>query len=59
MPRGIPHPALNWDAAKKEIRAEAIKDFIKFAERIKKRDSWFIGGFLGQVIEEWEEREKR
>ena len=33
----------------------AVQEFLKLARRIKKRDSWFIGGFLGEVEEEWEQ----
>jgi len=58
MPRGKPNPPLNFKKAKEEIRREAVQDFLKLAEKIKRRDSWFIGGFLGRVEEEWEEQEK-
>jgi hypothetical protein len=33
-----------------------IEEFYKFANRIAKRDHWFIGGFLGAVYEEWKEK---
>ena len=46
-------------SGKKEIREKAIRDFVKLAERIRRRDDWFIGGFLGAVIDEWEEQEKQ
>jgi hypothetical protein len=42
----------------KDARKQAVKDFLKLAYKIKRRDSWFIGGFLGVVEEEWEQQEK-
>jgi hypothetical protein len=33
MPRGIPHHALNWDAAKNEIRDEAFEEAAQSVQR--------------------------
>jgi hypothetical protein len=33
MPRGIPHPALNWEAAKNEIRNEAFEEAAQSVQR--------------------------
>jgi len=35
---------------------KVAREIFKLASRIQKRDKWFIGGFLGLVEEEWEER---
>jgi hypothetical protein len=43
----------------KKIRKQTAKEIFALASRIKKRDSWFIGGYLGTVIEEWREREAK
>ena len=42
-----------------KIRKQTAKEIFALASRIKKRDSWFIGGYLGTVIEEWKEREAK
>lgn len=33
-----------------------IDEFYKFADKIARRDKWFIGSFLGRVYEEWQEK---
>jgi hypothetical protein len=42
-----------------KIRKQAAKEIFALASRIKKRDNWFIGGYLGTVMGEWEEREAK
>jgi hypothetical protein len=46
-------------AAPTPANSMTIDDFYKFARRIAKRDKWFIGGFLGEVWKEWNEKNKR
>jgi len=41
---------------KKSTQVKAIEEFYRFASKIAKRDKWFIGGFLGAVWEEWNEK---
>jgi len=41
-----------------DVRKRTARDIFTLAMRIKKRDSWFIGGFLGTVMEEWYDKEK-
>jgi len=41
---------------RKSVEVKAIEKFLDFALKIKKRDKWFIGGFLGEVWEEWNEK---
>ena len=35
------------------------KAIFALASRIQKRDKWFIGGYLGEVMEEWGEQYER
>jgi hypothetical protein len=35
---------------------QVAKVIFTLASRIQKRDKWFIGGYLGAVMEEWEEK---
>lgn len=42
-----------------KIRKQTAKEIFALASRISKRDNRFIGGYLGTVMEEWEEREDK
>jgi len=35
-------------------RLKIAREVFALASKIAKRDGWFIGGFLGDVQEEWE-----
>ena len=41
---------------KKNAQVKALEEFYRFASKIAKRDKWFLGGFLGAVWEEWNEK---
>lgn len=56
------HPPVGLDLvemALEKYKEEVAGDVFKMASRIQKRDKWFIGGYLGAVMEEWEERRER
>lgn len=43
----------------KKERRKVASEIFKLARSIQKRDEWFIGGYLGVVEEEWDERENK
>ena len=43
----------------KKERRKVASEIFKLARSIWKRDDWFIGGYLGVVEEEWDERENK
>jgi len=44
------------DKIRNPTQVKAIEAFYRLASKIAKRDKWFIGGFLGAVWEEWNEK---
>jgi len=42
-----------------DVRKRTAREIFALASRIQKRDHWFIGGYLGTVMEEWEEKENK
>ena len=42
-----------------KVRKQTVEDFLKVAQKVRSRDSWFIGGFLGAVMDEWEFQEAK
>ncbi len=41
------------------LKRKHFVEFYKFAEAVKKKGEWFVGGFLGEVWEQWHEKNKR
>jgi hypothetical protein len=48
-------PVATGETAQRDA-VKAVAEFYALAEKIAKRDKWFIGGFLGEVWEEWNEK---
>jgi hypothetical protein len=43
----------------RRLKRKHFVEFYKFAEAVKKKGEWFVGGFLGEVWEQWHEKNKR
>lgn len=45
---------MTLEEALAECRKETAEEVFAMASKIANRDHWHIGGFLGEVMEEWE-----
>ena len=43
----------------KTIRAKTANDVFELALKVKRQGPWHIGGFIGEVMEEWEYQESK